>query len=112
MNRTRLAAQSRSHLDERFSEPGPLLRFTPPARGWIKAIRQALGMTTEQLAKRMRVKQPSVINFEQSEAKGTIELATLRRVAQALDCTLIYALVPNRPLETTIQERARAFARS
>jgi predicted DNA-binding mobile mystery protein A len=80
-------------------------------RGWIKAVREALGMTTTQLAARLNVKQPSVVAMEQSEAKGAIELATLRRVAQALDCTLVYALVPNRPLESTIRARARAFAR-
>jgi predicted DNA-binding mobile mystery protein A len=68
-------------------------------------------MTSEQLAKRLGVKQPSMVFIENSEAKGTIELATLRRVAEALDCTLVYALVPSKPLEQTIQERARAFAR-
>jgi predicted DNA-binding mobile mystery protein A len=46
-----------------------------------------------------------------SEEKGSIELATLRRAAAALDCTLVYALIPNKPLETTIRERARAFLR-
>jgi enoyl-CoA hydratase/carnithine racemase len=33
-------------------------------------------------------------------------------VAEALDCNLVYALAPNKPLETTVRERARAFARS
>ena len=111
MNKARLTAQSRAHLDERFKELGSLARYSPPVRGWIKAVREALGMTTTQLAARLNVKQPSVVAMEQSEAKGTIELATLRRVAQALDCTLVYALVPNRPLESTIRARARAFAR-
>lgn len=111
MNKARLATQSRSHLDERFRELGPAKRYVSPARGWIKAIREALGMTTAQLAKRLRMKQPSVVAIEQSEAKGTIELATLRRVAEALDCTLVYALVPNNPLEVIVRERARAFAR-
>jgi predicted DNA-binding mobile mystery protein A len=111
MNKARLAAQSRLHLDERFKELGPVTRYKSPVRGWIKAIREALGMTTAQLAKRLGVKQPSVVAIEQSEAKGTIELATLRRVAEALDCTLVYALVPNQPLETTVRDRARAFAR-
>jgi len=68
-------------------------------------------MTSMQLATRLGVKQPSVLLMEQSEAKGSMELATLRRVAQALDCTLVYALVPNKPLETTVREKARAFAR-
>jgi predicted DNA-binding mobile mystery protein A len=111
MNKARLAIQSRSHLDERFRELGPVRRYAPPVRGWIKGIREALGMTTAQLAKRLGVKQPSIVAIEQSEAKGAIELATLRRAAEALDCTLVYALVPNKPLETTIRERARAFAR-
>lgn len=109
MNKARLAAQSRSHLDERLKALGP--RYDAPVRGWIRAIRKALGMTAEQLAKRLGVKQPSVVAMEQSEVKGSIELATLRRVAEALDCTLVYAFVPNRPLEDTVRDRARAFAR-
>src|SRR6266404_8337614 len=99
MKKTSRAARSRSHLDERFKDLGPATRYVSPVRGWIKAIREALGMSTAQLAMRLGVKQPSVVALEQSEAKGTIELATLRRVAKALDCTLVYALVPGKPLE-------------
>jgi predicted DNA-binding mobile mystery protein A len=111
MKSTRIAAQSRTRLDERLAQFGAAERFQPPSRGWIKAIREALGMTTAQLAKRMGVRQPSVVNIEMSEEKGSIELATLRRAAAALDCTLVYALIPNKPLETTIRARARAFLR-
>src|SRR5216684_1741050 len=111
MNKANVAARSRSHLDKRFKEIGAVARFTPPVRGWIKAIREALGMSTAQLAKRLRIKQPSVIALEKSEAKGTIELATLRRVAEALDCSLVYALVPKKPLEAIVRGRARTFAR-
>jgi predicted DNA-binding mobile mystery protein A len=111
MDKARLATQSRANLDERFKEFGAVRRYTAPVRGWTKAVREALGMTTAQLAKRLGVKQPSVVAIEQSEAKGTIELATLRRVAEALDCTLVYAFVPNKPLETMVQDRARLFSR-
>ena len=110
MKRATLAAQSRSHLDERFKSLEPVSRYTPPARGWIKAIREALGMTTAQLATRLGVKQPSVVALEQSEARGTIELATLRRVAAAFDCTVIYSLVPNKPLAAIVRDKARTFA--
>src|ERR1700681_3625620 len=99
MNKARLSAQSRSHLDERFKELGPVTRYSAPVRGWIKAVREALGMTTAQLAKRLGIKQPTVVALEQSEAKGSIELATLRRVAEALDCALVYVFVPKKPLE-------------
>jgi predicted DNA-binding mobile mystery protein A len=109
MKKARLASQSRAQLDERFRELGSAKRYAAPVRGWIKAIREALGMSTAQLAKRLGIKQPSLVELEQSEAKGTIELATLRRVAEALDCALVYALVPNQPLESAIRDRARAF---
>jgi predicted DNA-binding mobile mystery protein A len=111
MKMARLALQSRSRLDKRFEIMRPVNRFAPPVRGWIKAIREGLGMSAAQLAKRLGIKQPSVFDLEQSEMKGTIELATLRRIAQSLDCTLVYALVPNKPLETLVHGRARALAR-
>jgi predicted DNA-binding mobile mystery protein A len=107
--KSRRSTHSRSQLDERFRKLGPARRYAPPVRGWIKAIREALGMSTAQLARRLKIKQPSLVQLEQSEAKGTIELRTLRRVAAALDCTLVYALVPNKPLEAMVRDRARAF---
>ncbi len=109
MTKARLTTRARSQLDERFRKLGPARRYAPPVRGWIKAIREALGMSTAQLARRLKIKQPSLVQLEQSEAKGTIELRTLRRVAAALDCTLVYALVPNKPLEAMVRDRARAF---
>ena len=111
MTKPRLAAQSRAHLDQRLKEFTPVSRFTPPVKGWIRAIREALGMTAEQLANRLGVKQPTLHELEQSEVKGSIELATLRRVAAALDCTLVYALVPRQSLQETVRARARAFTR-
>ena len=111
MDKARSAAQSRANLATRFKRLGPAKRYAPPVLGWIKAVRGALGMSTAQLAKRLKIKQPSVIAFERSEARGAIEVATLRRVAQALDCTLVYALIPNRPLEDIVRDRAKAFER-
>jgi predicted DNA-binding mobile mystery protein A len=111
MTRSQRATRSRSLLDDRFRKLGSAKRYAAPVRGWIRAIREALGMSTAQLAKRLKIKQPSLVELEQSEAAGTIELQTLRRVAAALDCTLVYALVPNKPLETMVRDRARAFER-
>jgi predicted DNA-binding mobile mystery protein A len=111
MKIARITAQSRARLDERLTQFRPAERYRPPNRGWIRAIREALGMSTAQLAKRLGVRQPSIVDLERSEEKGSIELATLRRVAEALDCTLVYALVPNQPLETTIRARALSLLR-
>jgi predicted DNA-binding mobile mystery protein A len=111
MKKSQLAVRARQNLDRRFAEMPPAAFFAPPVRGWIKAIREALGMTSAQLAKRMKVSQPTIVAMEQSEAKGKAQLATLKRVAKALDCTLIYALVPNQPLEIMVQQQAREVAR-
>jgi predicted DNA-binding mobile mystery protein A len=111
MKQARLAARSRSRLDDRFHGIGPVKRFTPPVRGWIRAIREGLGMSAAQLGTRLGIKQPSVGDLERSEANGTIKLASLRRVAEALDCTLVYALVPNKTLESMVRERAQVLAR-
>jgi predicted DNA-binding mobile mystery protein A len=104
------SAKSRSHLDARFKKMRPVSQYGAPVRGWIRAVRGALGMSSAQLAMRLGIKQPSVIALEQSEAKGTIELATLRRVAEALGCTVVYALMPNKPLEKMVRDRARSVA--
>ena len=69
-------------------------------------------MTTAQLAGRLGVAQSTLVEIEQSEAKGTIQLSTLRRVAQGLECRLVYALVPDETLESIVRSRARAFAGS
>ena len=111
MIRARRAAQYRQNLDARFEEMPSIKRLTPPVSGWVRAIREALGMTADQLAKRLKRRQPSLVAVEKSEVKGTAQLATLRKVAAAMDCTLVYALVPNRPLETIVRERARKVAR-
>jgi predicted DNA-binding mobile mystery protein A len=111
MKNPRISAQSRQNLESRFEGMRPPTRFKPPVRGWIKAIREALGMSSAQLAKRLKISQPTVFAMEQSEMKGTIQLATLRRIAEAMNCTLVYALVPNDPLETIVREQARKVAK-
>ncbi len=102
---------ARQRLDERLSAFRPENRFTAPPKGWIRAIRDALGMSALQLGARLGVKPQSVADLEKSEALGTIQLKTLRKAAEALDCTLVYALVPNSSLEKAVQTRAREIAR-
>jgi predicted DNA-binding mobile mystery protein A len=67
-------------------------------------------MTTAQLAKRMGVSQSRAVTLEQAEAKGAITLDSLERAAQALDCRLVYALVPRQPLDEMVEARAQRLA--
>lgn len=103
-------ATARRQLDKRLS----LLQknsFARPSHGWIKAIREALGLTTRQFAKRMGLSQPRAVEIEKAEATGSITLESLRRAARALDCELVYAVVPRQSLETTVEQRAMAVAK-
>ncbi|MFZ5697951.1 MAG: mobile mystery protein A [Pseudomonadota bacterium] len=81
-----------------------------PATGWIRAIRDALGMSSEALARRLQVTGSAVRKLEEAEATDAITLGSLRRAAAALDCELQYALVPRQKLETTLQARALKVA--
>ena len=101
---------ARRQLDKRLNAMRNAEEFTRPQRGWVKAIREALGMTTAQLAKRLGVSQPRVVGIEQAETKGAITLDSLERAAHALDCQLVYALVPRKPLDALIAERASHLA--
>jgi predicted DNA-binding mobile mystery protein A len=67
-------------------------------------------MTAEDLAGRLGVTQPSLTRLEKSERAGNIRLDTLTRVADALECDVVYALVPRRPLDEMVTEQARRRA--
>jgi predicted DNA-binding mobile mystery protein A len=101
--------RARKRLDERLAtvKPDDLL---PPPKGWIRAIRDALGMSGSQLASRLHVRAQTVDAIEKSEASDTIQLKTLKRAAAALDCTLVYALVPKTSLQDFVKTRARKIA--
>jgi predicted DNA-binding mobile mystery protein A len=104
-------ATARRQLDKRLSLLSDADSLTRPPYGWIKAIREALGMTTAQLGKRLGVSQPRVVKIEKAEKDGAITLDSLERAAQALDCRLVYALVPRKPLDTLVAERAKIIAK-
>lgn len=102
---------SYEQLDRRFAELLPFAdRAVRPSRGWIRAVREALGMTTAQLAQRIGVKQPRVIELEKGEAHGAITLQSLERAAEALGCRVVYAFVPTQPLTETVRARATLLA--
>ena len=103
---------ARKQLDKRLDLVRDNDALTRPPRGWIKAIRESLGMTTAQLAGRIGVSQPRAVEIEKAEKTGAITLDTLERAARALDCRLVYTLVPKKPFEEMVEDRARQVARA
>lgn len=98
------------HLDKRFQALRPFATAARPPKGWLRAIRDALGMTTGQFAGRLGVSQPRVVQLEKAEIDGSITLNTLERAAAALGCRLVYAIVPEHSLDDTIRQRANLVA--
>lgn len=98
------------HLDKRFEELRPLLAAPRPPKGWVRAVRDSLGMTTKQLALRMGVAQPRITELEKAEVTGAITLNSLERAAEALGCRVAYVLLPDELLTKRVEEQANRVA--
>ena len=100
---------ARKNLERRFA---PLRKadLMPPARGWLRAIREALGVTTKQLGSRLGVVPSRITALEKAEVTGGTTLRSLREAAEAMDCVLVYAIVPKRPIDELLRARASARA--
>jgi predicted DNA-binding mobile mystery protein A len=83
---------------------------TPPT-GWIKAIRTAIGMSMQQLGKKLNISKQGVMDIEKREKEGSITIKSLREVARAMDMKLVYGFVPNNgSLDALIERRATELA--
>ena len=82
-----------------------------PASGWVRAIRESVGMSAAAFARRLGMSHAGVRKLENSEASDAITLASLRKLAAALDCELHYALVPRTSLKDMVQRQAETVAR-
>lgn len=100
----------RKQLDAQLSSGGTLRSIRRPRTGWIRTIRTALGMSAVQLGRRLGMTRQGVTALEKAETAETITLATLRKVAHALECDLVVALVPNETLEKTVRQQAQRKA--
>ena len=90
------------------------LQYDPPPSGWIKAIRGSLGITTRQLAEHLDVNHSVIQQLEKREVKGTASLELLNKVAGAMGCKLVYAIIPKKPntnLDDILNERAQLAAK-
>lgn len=101
---------ARQQLDVTLAMFGAVRDVQPPPKGWIRAVRESLGMSGKQLAQRLKVSQPRIHRLEQDEPSGALTLKTMRQAAEALDCVFVYALVPRSSLEDTVKTQARLVA--
>ncbi len=93
----------RSQLDETLKQFSVLTSVNRPMKGWIRAVRDALGMGMRQLATRMGVHTSRISKIESDEISGNLTLKTMEKVADSLDCVFVYGLVPRRTFESNLQ---------
>ena len=79
-------------------------------QGWIKLIREALGMSTQQLAKRVGIDQSRISRLENAEIDGDLKLSSLKKIADGLDMQFVYGFIPKDSLEGMVREQAKKIA--
>ena len=80
-------------------------------KGWIKLIREALGMSTMQLASKVGINQSRISRLENAEIDGDLKLSSLKKIADGLDMQFVYGFVPKDSLENMVLEQAKKIAR-
>jgi len=99
-------------LDKKLYQFNSIKNLLVPTKGWLATIRESLCMTQSQLATRLNYTKAAIRKIEDSEAKETIKIETLKKVANELDCELFYVILPKKSsLVDIIKSRAEAIAK-
>ncbi len=99
------------HLSQKMKVLSPAGSLVTPPTGWVKAVRTALGMSMEQLGKRLGVTKQSIHDVEQREKEGSVTIRSLSEIANALDMKLVYGFIPrDGTLDALIDRKARELA--
>lgn len=96
----------RDQLDKFFHANRSILNSEIPKKGWIREIRESLGMSMEALGRRMGVIKQRIERIEKDELESKLTLETMRKVAEALDCEFVYFIKPKQTLAGTITDEA------
>jgi predicted DNA-binding mobile mystery protein A len=105
----------RELIEERVKTWATVSRERAPPSGWIKAIRESLGMTARQLGDRVGIDHTGILRLEERESNSKATLEMIERAAHAMNCKLVYAIVPNEPhhsLDEILNEQALKTARA
>jgi predicted DNA-binding mobile mystery protein A len=98
-------------LNEKIDQLTGLQHVIVPPIGWIKAIRNGIGMSMEQLGKKLSITKQGVMDIEKREKEGAITIKSMQEIAKAMDMKLVYGFVPNAgSLEQMIETRAIELA--
>lgn len=95
----------RKHVDDSLRAIASLRHLAVPAGGWLREIQSALGIPSALLAERLGVTPGAVTHLMSREVDGAVTLSSLRQAADAMDCDLVYAIIPRSGSVTDALER-------
>ena len=95
-------------LDRKTSGLKSANNIVPRTSGWIKTVREAIGMTESQLAARLEVTQPRITKMESNE--DNLKLSTMKKAAEALNCEFVYYFKPKTTFQNLVDEQAQKKA--
>ncbi len=99
-------------LNNKLLSFGSIQKIAIPPTGWLKAIRLALNMSSQQLGKKLSMTRQGVQDIENREKDGSITIKSLREAANALNMELVYGFVPkDGSLDALIDRKARELSR-
>jgi predicted DNA-binding mobile mystery protein A len=103
--------QLRAQQLDRMVLPLRALKLPRPQKGWIRAFREATGVSYTEFGQRLQASRTLAAQQEKAEVDDRITLKSLRACASALDCDLVYAFIPRgESVEATLATRARDAA--
>lgn len=91
-NEERALERQRLDVEQRHFQRAERHRVHAPE--WLKRVRRALGVHAVDMAAQLGVNPSVIFRLEESEARKTISLRALEKLARTMDCTLVYAVVP------------------
>jgi predicted DNA-binding mobile mystery protein A len=101
---------SKQYQDKVNTAATKLRKVGTPLEGWLRTARKALGMSGAQLARRLGVTRAQVYNTEKGELNGSVTIKTLQKMAEAMGCRLVYAIIPEHEVEKLLAARAKKKA--
>lgn len=100
-------------LNKKLGQLTVLQHVNVPPIGWIKAIRNGIGMSMEQLGKKLSITKQAVMDIEKREKEGAITLKAMQELAKAMDMQFVYGFFPNAgSLDQMIEKRALEIAKT
>lgn len=100
-------------LNEKMLQLSGMQHVIVPPIGWIKAIRNGIGMSMEQLGKKLSITKQGVMDIEKREKEGAITIKSMQEIAKAIDMQFVYGFVPDAgSLDQMIEMRALEIAKT